>query len=293
MERTPWKVSLHGGHSGDYCDHAEGPLIGMVQAAIDAGLDTWGVTEHAPRVAERHLYDEERRRGWDNAKVAALFDAYAHRMEELIPEYADRITLLKGFEAEIVPRDRYVDLMLGWREQYKFEYMIGSVHYIEDDLFDMGFDVFNRVKEKCGGWDKLGVKYYEHIAEMVLLLKPEVVGHLDLIRQYSPDEETVATPAIREAAIHSLDIIAEHGCILDVNLAGFRKGIGRPYVAPWLLKEAQTRGIGVCFGDDSHHATQVALNMEKGRQYLLDNGYDNLTVLAREEGKLVKREVGL
>jgi len=46
----------------------------------------------------------------------------------------------------------------------------------------------------------------------------------------------------------------------------------------------EMRGIGVCFGDDSHNAAHVALNMEKGRQYLLENGYESHTVLAREGG---------
>ncbi len=31
----PWKVSLHGGHSGQFCDHAKGSLREIVEAAIE------------------------------------------------------------------------------------------------------------------------------------------------------------------------------------------------------------------------------------------------------------------
>src|SRR5438045_1413741 len=37
-----WRVSLHGGHSGEFCDHAEGTLREILTAAVAAGYHTFG-----------------------------------------------------------------------------------------------------------------------------------------------------------------------------------------------------------------------------------------------------------
>jgi len=58
-----WKASLHGGHSGEFCDHAGGTLREMVEAAVAFGYRTFGVSEHAPRYEPRFLYAEERALG--------------------------------------------------------------------------------------------------------------------------------------------------------------------------------------------------------------------------------------
>jgi len=51
----PWKVSLHGGHSSAYCDHAASPLRDMIESAITKGYRVFGITEHAPRLGNQFL----------------------------------------------------------------------------------------------------------------------------------------------------------------------------------------------------------------------------------------------
>ena len=47
--------SLHGGHSWPACSHADSSLETMVEAAITADLETYGITEHAPKARQRDL----------------------------------------------------------------------------------------------------------------------------------------------------------------------------------------------------------------------------------------------
>ena len=42
------KVSIHGGHSGQYCCHAEDTLEEIVLAYIEHGYTWVGLTEHMP-----------------------------------------------------------------------------------------------------------------------------------------------------------------------------------------------------------------------------------------------------
>lgn len=268
----PWKVSLHGGHSSAYCDHAASPLRDMIESAITKGYRVFGVTEHAPRLGNQFLYPAEIAMGWTVELVCEKFEQYAHDVKKLRDEYADRIRILCGFETEGVPHDRYVEIMLGYREKYRFDYMVGSIHHINNTMIDYDQPTFQKVADVLGGVEKLAVRYYETMAEMVTALRPEVVGHFDLIRKCAPSEESVSTPAVRLAAFRALELVKEHGGILDINTAGYRKHLGRPYVAPWLLDAARQLRIPVCFGDDSHCVEDVGAGLDEAREYLIKNG---------------------
>ncbi len=293
MTSQPWKVSLHGGHSGKFCEHAEGELRAVIEAAVAAGYHTFGVSEHAPRSQERFLYPTEREKGYTVERLAEEFDAYAQAVAKLAEEFADRLVVLRGFEVEVVPASSYRDEMLEHRRRYGFEYMVGSVHYVDEIAIDGEPSEFERVLSEAGSLEALAIRYYQSVAEMVEALQPEVVGHLDLIRKNAPRAAALNTPAIRDAAEQALDAVAKHNGILDLNTAGYRKGLGSPYPAPWLVRRAHERGIGFCFGDDSHGPDQVGAGLDEARRYLLDNGVVQVSILAREDGKLVRRQAAL
>jgi histidinol-phosphatase (PHP family) len=288
-----WKVSLHGGHSGAYCDHATGSLTEVLDAAVAFGYSTFGVTEHAPRVHEKFLFEEEIRRGWSIAKLAEMFDAYAAELSELVGHYARRIEVLRAFEAEAVPDDSYPDLMRGYRERYGFDYMVGSVHHVHEIIIDGPPELFEKAAHDAGGLESLAILYYEAVARMVRALRPEVVSHLDLVRRNAPAPEAVESPRARDAAFRALDAVAEAGAILDLNTAGIRKGLGCPYPRPWLVREARARGIPFCFGDDSHSPEQVGFGLDAARAYLLENGVRSITSLTRRNNAIVRKTVPL
>jgi histidinol-phosphatase (PHP family) len=117
-----------------------------------------------------------------------------------------------------------------------------------------------------------------------------VVGHLDLIRKNGYLRGDVEAPAVRRAAEATLDVIRKHECILDLNTAGWRKGLDTPYPAPWLVRRAHEAGIPFCFGDDSHGPEFVGSGIDEARQYLLANEVPSVTILTRS-GCEVAREV--
>ena len=288
-----WRVSLHGGHSGEFCDHAEGTLREILEAAVAAGYHTFGVSEHVPRSAERFLYAEERDRGWDMAKITADFERYSEVLTPLAEEFADRLTVLRGFEAEVIPSDSYAEQVRGYRERRLspaggpvFDYCVGSVHYVREHQIDGPPQNWALAAEALGGPEMLAVRYYETVAEMTETLHPEVVGHLDLIKRNAAlagfGDLPFDTPPIRRAALAALEAVKAHDGILDLNTAGWRKGLGEPYPAPWLVEQSQAMGIPFCFGDDSHSARQVSSGLEEARLFLLRNGVAQVTVLTRE-----------
>lgn len=291
--QQPWMVSLHGGHSGEFCDHAEDRLEQLVQQAIALGMPVYGLTEHAPRVEPQHVYDEEKALGWDTAHLEALFGRYAAEAKRLQVAYGDRIALLVGVEAEVIPEGRYVEVMRGLREQYGLDYFVGSVHWVDGIIIDYTRDRFDRAVEAQGGLERLALRYYDIAAEMVASLRPEVVGHLDLLRRYGGNGPALQTTAVQERAKAVLALMKEHGAILDLNTAGYRKGLGTPYPAPWLLEAARDLGVACCFGDDAHRVSEVGAGIPEARNYLLAHGVAEVTVLSREADGLGRRSIAL
>lgn len=289
----PWRISLHGGHSGEFCEHAEGTLRSVVEAAVAAGLTTFGLSEHAPRSEDRFLYPSERQKGFTVERLQFDFDAYAAEAKALAQEFSGRIEILAGFEAEVVPTASYADQMLAIRERYALEYMVGSVHYVNEIQIDGTMEEFHAAVAESGGIESLAVRYYDAVAEMAARLKPEVVGHLDLIRRNAPAAADLETAAIAAAADRALESVKESGAILDLNTAGWRKGLGNPYPAPWLVKRANELGIGFCFGDDSHGPAQVGDGIDRAREYLLQLDVTSIRSLRRSQGGIASTVVPL
>lgn len=289
----PWRVSLHGGHSSAYCDHARNTLDDMLQAAVNAGYSVFGVTEHAPRLGAEFLYREEVAMGWDVARLEQMFDSYAYELEHLVTKYRGELTVLRGFELEIVPGDRWPAVMQGYRDQYGFDFVVGSVHFVDGRMIDGPTDIFEDAMRAIGGLEALAERYYDDVADMVHRFRPEVVGHLDLIRKNGRHYGDVDTPPVRVACLRALDAIAANDGILDINTAGYRKGMPHPYPAPWILREAARRSIAVCFGDDSHSVQDVGAGLDEARVYLLENGYRHITALDRDGSRVVRRQIAL
>ena len=293
MTTVPWKVSLHGGHTGQFCDHATGTLRETIEAAIAFGYHTFGVAEHAARTEPRHLYREEIALGWDIDKIQQDFRNYAREVRKLATEYQDRITLLCGFEAEVVPADRYAEIMLGYRRDLEFDYMVASAHYVGEWFIDYEQSMFDKAVEAMAGLEPLVVAYFRGVAEMVEALRPEVVGHFDVVRKFAAPHGSIDTPATRRAVSEALEVIREHDGILDVNVGAYRKGKRAPYPAAWIVQQARELGIPFCFGDDSHGPKDVGQGIARGREYLIENGVFSITTLTREATGLGRKVISL
>jgi histidinol-phosphatase (PHP family) len=275
----------------------------MLEAAVAAGYQTFGVSEHAPRSQARFLYSEERQRGWDVAKITADFARYTAVLPALVEAFADRLTVLRGFEAEVVPTAGYVAQMRGYREQTlpdgspAFDYFVGSVHYVSEIQIDGEAEKYRQAVEACGGLESLAVRYYETVAAMVEALRPDVVGHLDLIKKNLRDAgfgpEALETPRVHAAAERALEAVRAHDALLDQNTAGWRKGLGEPYPGPALVQKADRMGIAFCFGDDSHRATDVGKGVAEARDYLRRLNVSTIGALTREDGEIVRRKIAL
>ncbi len=68
IKNLNWKSSFHGGHCGEFCEHAKDTLEEVVQSAIEKKFKVYGISEHVPRYYEEHLFDTEKEKNWDVEK---------------------------------------------------------------------------------------------------------------------------------------------------------------------------------------------------------------------------------
>jgi len=293
MEVVPWKVSLHGGHSGAFCDHARGTLEQVLETAEAQGFATYGVSEHAPRYEARFLYPEERALGWDVPRLLDMFEAYSVECARLQRIFEGRLIVLRGFEAEVVPAASWIDRMKALRRDHAFDFVVGSVHHVGELQIDGLRPWFEEAIAAHGGLEPLAMAYYDQLGAMIEALEPDVVGHFDLIRKLAGSYGSVNTPRVRERALVALEAAGKYSCILDLNTAGYRKGLDSPYPEPWLVEAAREAGVPFCFGDDSHGPDDVGRDLDRSREYLLGLGVDTITAITRRDGKVVREVVPL
>jgi histidinol-phosphatase (PHP family) len=272
---NPDYVSIHGGHSGEFCDHAVDSLEDIVKAYIRKGFAWVGLTEHAPPVSDDFMYPDERAAGWDAGRLYERFARYMTTARDLKARYAGQIDIYVGFETELtsgaLPFTRHL------LDTFRPDYCVGSLHHVDDISFDFSREDYEKAVTALGGHDQLYGRYFDLQYELIEALNPAVVGHFDLIRIHDEQYKTrLAKPEITARIDRNLALIAARGLILDFNLAALSKNMDEPYISAGILKKAQELDIAVVPGDDSHSVDSVGRHMETGVQLLEQMGFSTV-----------------
>ena len=260
-------VSVHGGHSAQFCNHAHNSLEEIIQAYVQNGFTWVGITEHAPPLNNRFLYPDEKKANLDARLLKNRFGQYMATGRDLQKSYRSQIDIFIGFETETYSGAiEYMDVL---RRKYAPDYIVGSVHHVDDICFDFSSDLYRQAVETAGGLDGLYERYFDLQYRMITRLEPDVVGHFDLVRIYDDSyTERVKKPHISERIRRNLNLIADLDLILDLNVRSYAKGAVEPYPARWLVEQALELGITIVPGDDSHGVDTVGLNLAKGMAWL-------------------------
>jgi histidinol-phosphatase (PHP family) len=274
--------SYHGGHSGEFCRHARGELAAVVARAAAAGFTTYGLSEHCPRSRAEDLFPDES--DLAPADLDRLFAAYLAEATRLAGEWADRLEVLVGFETEAVPPASWAGDMRSLRASLpRCDYVIGSVHHVGGVCIDLSAERTREAAEACGGRQALEIAYFDLVAEVAEALRPEVIGHIDLIRKFDGPDPRFAPPVWR-AIDRALEAARAAGSALDVNAAPARRSMGPVYPLVGILERARVIGVPVTLGDDSHGPDDVGVGLDACMTAIAAAGYREVHHLTREGG---------
>ena len=252
------KVSVHGGHSGQFCQHARDDLESIIQAYIAQGFKWVGITEHIPPLADAVRYPDEVEAGLSAAFLQSRFAEYFRLGRELQQKYSDEIETYPGSV-------EHVHKLI---ERFQPDYLVGSLHHVDGVGIDYNKEHYDQALVRAGGMEQLYCHYFDAQFAMLNEFCPAVVAHFDLIRIYDPNYlSTLSASSVAEKIDRNLDFIAANNLIIDFNLRGFDKALEQ-YPSLPILSKALTRKIAIVPGDDSHGVQSVGRNYEQGMAVL-------------------------
>ncbi|KID75599.1 uncharacterized protein G6M90_00g046530 [Metarhizium brunneum] len=273
-------------HSGQFCPgHAVDQLEDIIQHAIALGFKTIGLSEHMPRYEEQDLYPEER--DCPRESLQALpprHEAYLVEAQRLQAKYARQIHILIGFEAEFI-RPSFAPLVRQLALPACVDYFIGSVHHVHGVPIDYDAATYAAAVRAAGGSEeRLYQDYYDLQHEMLLALRPRIVGHFDLIRLKSadPGRDVRQWKGVWDRVLRNLKVVKDQGGWLELNTAALRKGLQEPYPCRAISEEWIKMGGEFTMSDDSHGIAQVGTNYGRGLSYLEQLGVRNLWTFERQ-----------
>ncbi|MDT8379155.1 MAG: histidinol-phosphatase [Desulfotignum sp.] len=266
-------ISLHGGHSGEFCCHAEDRLADIIGQYIQMGFRQVGITEHIPPVHAKFLYPEEISQGLTVALLFKRFARYFKTVRQLKADLADRIQIFAGMETEAFTG--YLPHVRHLVAEFSPDYLVGSVHHVADICFDYSPRTFGAAVKACGSVDALYMEYFDRQFEMIQAVRPFVVGHFDLVRIHDPDYAArVMHPDIARKIDRNLDLIKDLNLVMDLNLRPLARGEAEPYPTRSILEKIRSRRIPMVPGDDSHGVAQAGKHVDTGICLLEEMGFD-------------------
>lgn len=256
-------VSVHGGHSGQFCNHATDSLEEIIIEYIRKGYTWVGITEHTPAISHELLYPGQIAAGLTPEFLLERFGKYMVECRRLQKKYQDRIAVIPAMEIETY--SGYEEFVPHLIEKFSPDYIVGSVHFVADLGFDYSQEQYDATVKHVGGFEAMYLQYFDIQYEMMKLLKPSVVGHFDLIRIFDPNyRKHLALPAVWKSIVRNLELIKELDLIMDFNMRALLKGADEPYISEPILQLAKELEIAVVPGDDSHGVKDVGRNVDRG-----------------------------
>ncbi|MGM0419097.1 MAG: histidinol-phosphatase HisJ [Thermodesulfobacteriota bacterium] len=264
-------ISLHGGHSGEFCYHAFDTLEDMILRYIELGFTHAGISEHIPAPVYDLMYDDEKDAGLTPNMLFDSFEAYIKKCRMLKHKYSKSIKIFVGFESEAYSGyEKFIPALL---KKYRPDYIVGSVHHVNDLCFDFSREHYKKAVESCGGIINFYHSYFDKQYEMLLNIKPQVAGHFDLVRIFDPEYKTrLKEKSVQDKIYRNLEVIKAYGIIIDYNQRALLKNMDEPYPSEPVLKKALDMGINIVPGDDSHSVKDAGYEINNAMVYLSDQG---------------------
>jgi histidinol-phosphatase (PHP family) len=258
------RVDLH--NHTTLCNHAEGSMEEYIQRAIELNIDVFGFSEHAPM---KNFEDGYRLKLDDK-----IF--YENSVLGLKEKYAKDIEILLGYEVDFIDGDFILDEIV----KSDVDYLIGSVHYLDDWGFDNPEFISEYDKRDI---DMVWEEYFQAIKMMAKSSKFDIVGHMDLIKvfKFLPKKD------IKILAKEALQAVKDSNMVLEINSAGFRKPIEEQYPSRDILEVAYELNIPITFSSDAHKIEQVGLYYDEVTQIARDIGYKECITFKKRDRKSV------
>ena len=257
-------------HNHTKYSHGADTPAAMYASACDKGLTLLGFSEHSPRPA-----------GFDYTHE------YREQLTRHLPDYVAEVQACKanpregangvcrvlfGMEMDWLAGE--LDYTTRACKAFDFDYLIGSVHFIDHWGFDDGTEPWENAPQ-----DVCEQRYEAYFAAWEAMLRSRlfnIAAHPDLVKIYSVEQFHIwlQTPRAQAQIRTCLTVLRDAGMAMEISSAGLRKVCHEIYPAPVIMQWAREIGVPVTFASDAHSVKDVAKGFPQLRTYALAFGFD-------------------
>ena len=230
----------------------------MVISAIEKGMDMLGFSEHSYT-----FFDEEVSIEKDSE------NEYIKHIRSLSEKYKDKITVLCGIE-----QDYYSGL-----PKHDFDYVIGSVHYIEKDgkyiSIDQIPDILKELVDEyyCGDAYAMCEEYFDLVSKLPQTVAPDVIGHFNLICKFNEKHPLFSENHPRYVAAwkKAVDKLIPYNIPFEINTGAIARGYKTvPYPSLDMISYIKDKGGKFIFNSDSHAISTLGFNFAEAAELVKD-----------------------
>ncbi|MHA1230755.1 MAG: histidinol-phosphatase HisJ [Candidatus Helarchaeota archaeon] len=243
------------------CRHASGEIHEYIEYAIKKQLSEIGFADHFPM-----FYLPE-----------AVDTTYYCMLEEEVPIYIKKIKNMQEKYQDIeIKIATEVDYYTGKEKiiknaikKYDFDYIIGSVHVVDDWCIDDSKNI--SIYEKVGIIN-VYEKYFSALKKAIESKIFDIIGHLDLVKKFGfrPNKN------ISYLIDPIIESIKKNKVCIELNTSGDRKPVNEFYPSRHILKKCFENDIAITIGSDAHKPEEVGWKFNDGLKLLREIGYTQI-----------------
>ncbi len=248
----------------------------MVEAALKAGLKHLGFSGH---------FDPD---------VYMDIDKYKKEIRSLQEKYRGRIDILLGAE---------VDRLFDVTKARDCEYIIGSTHGLMagDEIIpvDSSPEILKKLCTEHFGGDpyKLTKAYFELEASVVDVVRPDFIGHFDIVTKYNDELHFVdeEDPRYLKPALDTLEHLAGYDIPFEINTAPYYRGLKKDmYPCMYLLRALHDFGGRIVISSDAHNSAVLTGAFDIAAEMAGQCGFKSTNILLHDSGgNIIWKEVPL
>ena len=243
----------------------ESNLLRYLDTARERGIIELGFSEHVYRF--RQALEIWRHPFWEENAVDDL------------DEYCDFIARMKaaghpvklGIEVDYLPgKEKAIAELL---EDRPWDYVIGSVHFIEQGAVDHeGYDAWEGTAA-----ERVWADYFRTVGQAARSGLFDLIAHLDLVKVWGSGRPA---PGGERRGFYELALegIADSDVAIEVSTAGLRKPVGEIYPARELLEMCIAAGRPVALSSDAHVPEHLGYGYDGAVAYMRDAGISHISV---------------
>ncbi len=156
-----------------------------------------------------------------------------------------------GLEVDFFPENPKNKDLLDIINRYNFDYLIGSIHYIEEfplDHLKSDWEVLSQAQI-----NKIYMKYWENIKLMAETNLYSIIGHIDLPKKlgFLPNID------LSKYITNALLAIKKNNLTIEINTAGIYKVCKEIYPSDDILNQCKKLKISIMINDDAHSVDEL------------------------------------